>query len=106
MTDSIADIKKRWSQYENKVYCEQFMYYAVRYCDHDPVGCDNGEDEHYDNVPHPDDGTDFAHAPHDIHRLLSVIDNLHKEITDMQIEVSLMPGGKEYLKAKAHFEDA
>lgn len=71
------------------------------------VQCGSGGD-HYYEVPHPGrwDGTDFAHAPHDIHRLLSVIENLHKEITDMQIEISLMPGGKEYLKAKAHFENA
>ncbi len=99
----IEDVTRRWQGYENAVYCENWMYEVVRHGDRNMyIDCGHPED---DETPHPVDGTDFAHAPHDIHRLLNIIKNLQNQITDMQIEISLMPGGSEYLKAKTHFEE-
>jgi hypothetical protein len=100
----IDEIASRWQGYKNAVYCESWMYEVIRHGDRNmDIDCGHPED---DETPHPVDGTDFAHAPHDIHRLLGIIANFQKEITDMQIEISLIPGGKEYLKAKARFEDS
>ncbi len=125
--NQIKEIRERWSAMSDRIYCKAWLYEVIRHgernmsnlCDHTTYSYGNSSSDESnssssddnssssDDTPHPDryDGEIFAYSSHDINILLNIIDNLQKELEQTKLEISLMPGGDEYLKAKDHFYD-
>ena len=116
--DQIDEIRERWEGMDERVYCKDWLHEVIRHgqrnmsdiCNHClSYGNDSSDssDDNRDEPPHPDsyDGEIFAYASYDINILLGIIDRLQKELKQTKLEISLMPGGEEYLIAKEHFND-